>query len=361
MHTDTKNAEMLARSAAKTRSHERLKTSLVEKILLRAIGKSHAPVGSAQLAEELLRHGFDLTPRAIRYHLGRMDSAGWTRLWNRRQGRVLTELGRELLRSIELPEKVGFVLSRIDELSYRMSYDPTQHQGTVIVNTAELSERDLARAVELLPPVARADLSISGRFLLARPKESIEDYVVPEDTVVLGSMCSITLNGILLKAGIPVTSRYGGLLEIVHGRPTRFLELIEYSGTTRDPLALFIEAGLTRTRDVLRTGRGTVCASFREVPASSVDTLRVILRRLETYAIRAVLAVGQPGRPLLDIPVTDGRAGLVVLGGLNVMAVMRETGIPFSLRPMAALVDARRLRPFEELLPFARRPSPLID
>jgi len=42
--------------------------------------------------------------------------------------------------------------------------------------------------------------------------------------------CSVTINGIFLKAGIPVTSRFGGVVEIVDGKPERFISLISYEG-----------------------------------------------------------------------------------------------------------------------------------
>ena len=47
---------------------------------------------------------------------------------------------------------------------------------------------------------------------------------------------SITLNGVLLKHGIPTTSSFGGLLELREGRAIRFVEMIHYDGTSIDPL-----------------------------------------------------------------------------------------------------------------------------
>jgi repressor of nif and glnA expression len=53
-------------------------------------------------------------------------------------------------------------------------------------------------------------------------------------------VCSITLNGVLLKHGIPTTSRFGDP-ELQNRKPMRFAEIIMYDGTSIDPLEVFIQ------------------------------------------------------------------------------------------------------------------------
>lgn len=49
--------------------------------------------------------------------------------------------------------------------------------------------------------------------------------------------------------------------------------------------------------------------------------------------------MGRPGQPLLDIPVTQGRVGLVVPAGLNAMAAVEEAGIETQNVAMASLYE----------------------
>jgi repressor of nif and glnA expression len=193
--------------------------------------------------------------------------------------------------------------------------------------------------------VLREHLGISNKVLVARAGEPIGGVVVPENFVGIGTVCSVTINGILLHRGIPVTSRFGGLLEIRERRPLRFVELIEYRGSTLDPLEVFIQAGMTRVRDVLQQGSGVICAGFREIPAPAVEDVQALVRQLRPQGIGGIIAVGRPNQPLFGIPVSDGHAGLVVVGGLNPIAAVREAGYAVRIRSLAGLEDFSRLRP----------------
>ena len=51
----------------------------------------------------------------------------------------------------------------------------------------------------------------------------------------LATVCSIVVNGVLLKNGIPMDSKFGGIVQISRGEPLRFVKLIHYSGSSLDP------------------------------------------------------------------------------------------------------------------------------
>jgi repressor of nif and glnA expression len=57
--------------------------------------------------------------------------------------------------------------------------------------------------------------------------------------------------------------------------------------------------------------------------------------------------MGRPNQPLFGIPVSDGHAGLVVLGGLNPVAAIREAGYSVRLRSLAGIEEYTRFRPLE--------------
>ena len=61
------------------------------------------------------------------------------------------------------------------------------------------------------------------------------------------------------------------------------------------------------------------------------------------------LKLGYPSQSLLDIPVGDGRMGMIVAGGLNAVAPLVEEGIPIRSRALSGLVDYASLFHYEDL------------
>jgi hypothetical protein len=307
------------------------------------------PVGATRLAERVAESGIRLQPRTIRFHLLRLDREGLTRFINRRRGRELTARGREEVGRANVIEKVGFIAARIESLGYRMTFRADEGRGTIIANVATIGAGLLVRALEFMKPVFARRLGVGRRLAVAREGQSIGGFAVPAGQVALGTVCSMTVNGALLAERIPLAARFGGLLEMREGRPVRFVELVEYRGTTIDPLEFLIGANMTSVRECAQTGSGVVGASFREFPSVALGEVQRIMRSMERHDLAAILAIGQPGRPLLNIPVTEGRTGMVVLGGLNPVAALHEARVPVSIRSLAGLEDASSFLSFEAL------------
>lgn len=317
--------------------------------ILRALDEIGEPAGAVRICHRLMASGIRAQPRTIRYYLMRLDQEGLTRFVARRRGREITARGREELLHVNVVEKVGFIATRIDELVYQMDFDLEAREGTIIANIATIPAQSLARALEDMKPVIARGFGMGDRIAIARAGEKLGRLTVPDGVVAIATVCSVTVNGILLKQGIPVVSRYGGLLEVREGRPVRFVELIEYRGTTMDPLETFISAGMTRVRESVRTGHGLIGASFREVPSVALDDLARLRRKMQAVGLGGILGVGYPNQPLFDIPVSEGRTGLVVVGGLNPIAAIREAGGVVAIRPLAGLVDFARFEIFEKI------------
>ncbi|MBU4459204.1 MAG: DUF128 domain-containing protein, partial [Verrucomicrobia bacterium] len=102
---------------------------------------------------------------------------------------------------------------------------------------------------------------------------------------------------------------------------------------------------------------GVVGASFREIPAVAVPEVLRIRRLMRRRDLDAILEIGRPSRPLLDIPVQEGRAGMIVLGGLNSFAALQESGIRVTIDPLAGLADIAGFRSFREIAAVGRRQS----
>ncbi len=317
--------------------------------ILKVLSELGSSAGAARIAQHLSAAGAELQPRTIRYYLLQMDRDGLTKPVSRRRGRELTARGREELARGNVAEKVGFIAAKIDALGYRMTFRNKSASGTIITNTATIESNTLERAIEYMYPVFSRKLSMGTRLAVAHEGENLARFQVPRGKVMLGPVCSVTVNGILLAERIPVVSRFGGLLEMREWKPLRFVELIEYSGTTIDPLEFFISARMTHVRDCAATGAGIVGASFREIPAIALDDVQRIRKDMDAQGLGGIVAVGKPNQPLLDVPVSEGRCGMIVLGGLNPIAALHEAGLPVSIQSLAGLENLRSFKPFQEI------------
>ena len=317
--------------------------------ILKVLQDLDAPAGAARIVQHLSSQGANLQPRTIRFYLLQMDREGLTKPVSRRMGRELTAKGRDELAHANIIEKVGFIASRIDALGYRMTFRNSVGAGTIITNISTIEKGYLVRALEYMNPVFGKKLGMGTRLAIAREGEQLAGVKVPKGMVMLGTVCSVTVNGIMLSERIPVTSRFGGLLEMRDGKPVRFVELIEYRGTTIDPLEFFINANMTRVRECAKTGSGMIGASFREVPSVALDEVRRIGREMERHGLGGILALGKPNQPLLDIPVAEGLSGMIVLGGMNPIAALHEAGAKVTIQSLAGLEDFGSFQPFQAL------------
>ncbi|MFH1059119.1 MAG: NrpR regulatory domain-containing protein [Pseudomonadota bacterium] len=326
---------------------ERSRRKILE--ILRVLDESERPLGGTRIAQTLALGGTEMSQRTIRYYLGITDRQDLTAREGRR-GRRLTERGRQELENAYVVDKVGFVAARVDALTYRMTFRLRPAKGEVVVNVSSLDARHLPAAARVLNEVFGAGLSMGQRLLLAPPGSRLGRVGLGPQEFGVATVCTMSVNGVLLSEGIPTVTRFGGLLQYVGGRPVRFTQIINYDGTTLDPLEIFIKGQMTSVGQVVRSGQGVVGASFREIPAPAAGLARRLISRMERIGLGGVILLGRPGQPLLEIPVHPGRVGLVVVGGLNPMAAVEEAGIPTHNRAMGTLMPFEDLPTYQEAL-----------
>jgi repressor of nif and glnA expression len=264
-----------------------------------------------------------------------------------KEGRKITDKGRKELKHALVSERVGFVISKIEALSYLTTLNLETMKGSVILNVSFFPEERLEEALDILQQVIPSPYAMSDRMVLARAGERIGDIPVPGGKVGLGTVCSVTINGIFLKAGIPVNSRFGGVLETEEGDASRFVALISYEGSSLDPLEIFIRGKMTDVRGSVSSGTGRILASFREIPVVCRDEAVRLAEKMSRQGMGGVLLIGNPNSSLLDIPAGLDKAGMVVVGGLNPIAAIEESGIPTESVAMSTLVDYAQLQPFD--------------
>ena len=324
------------------------KTEKKRLAILRILRESGGLLGSLKIAERLVAAGYEISERTVRFYLQATDGEGLTE--NRgRKGHLITRHGLEELENSRIIEKVGFLAAKIDQMTYRMNFDLSTGTGTVVVNVSIIEKSRLESAIPLMKSVFRAGYGMGRLMALFPPGERVGEATVEEGMLGIGTVCSITLNGVLLAHGIPTYSRFGGLLELQNSKPTRFVEIIHYDGTSLDPLEVFIRSGMTDYSNATKTGSGRIGASFRELPAESRDHANDLARRLEQVGLGGFISLGWPHQPLLEIPVQQGRVGAIVMGGLNPAGILEERGIKTHSLALAALAEYEMFFPYEEL------------
>ncbi len=317
--------------------------------VMKVLSESERPLGGTRIAQALALAGKDMSQRTIRYYLGLTDQEGLTEQVGRR-GRQLTEKGRRELQTAYVSDKVGFVAARADALTYGMDFKIRQGKGLVVVNMSTLPYADLSRAKAIMRSAFEAGLSMGDRLLIGPPGQKLGNMTPGSEEVVVATVCSIAVNGALLAEGVAMNLRFGGLLQIQDYKPARFTQIINYDGTTLDPLEIFIKGGMTSVSQAAQNGEGVIGASFREIPAPAAEMVRRQVPRLERAGLGGTILVGRPGQPLLEVPLPTGRVGMVVLGGLNPLAAVEEEGIATSNRAFGQLYPFEKLKHYSEVL-----------
>lgn len=311
--------------------------------ILNTLGDSREAVGSRIIAKRLKDRGVDLGERAVRYHLRMMDERNFTRLAGRRDGRIITELGQAELKKAMVTHKVGFALSRIEMLAFRTNFNWDKRTGSIPVNVSFFSKGDFNKAMKAMKPIFQAGLCVSNLVAVASEGEAIGDLVVPEGKMGLATVCSIVVNGTLLKAGVPIDSKFGGILQIRNGNPLRFVEIIHYAGSSLDPTEIFIRANMTSVTKVAEDGSGEILANYREIPAICQPLAEEVEAKLKDAGIGGILLTGNVSEPVCEIPIELNQIGVVLIGGLNPVAAAAEAGIISESHAMSVLINYQTL------------------
>ena len=316
--------------------------------VLKVLSESSEPLGSITIARELERHGIFLSERAVRYHLKIMDERGYTEPLGR-DGRRITQLGLEELRVAIAPDHLSFILEKLELLAFRTTFDPKGRTGQLPINTSLFDKDQFPRAIEEMKGTFRAGICVSELVATAPEGQKLGDVVVPKGKTGFATVCGVTVNGVLLKHGVPMESKFGGVLEVRDSKPKRFVAVINYGGTSLDPSEQYIRARMTSVGEAVTTGNGRVLANFREIPALSRSVVDEVRATLKEAGITGICALGNVSEPVCQISVGMNRIGVVLLGGLNPVAAAVEAGIEVENVAESGLIDFEQLTSFWRL------------
>ena len=237
----------------------------------------------------------------------------------------------------ETGEKVKFLLSKAWNLIYNVDFDIETQKGDVIVNVSYVNNDDLDDALEII-----------NRVFQTKPEYCTSKFykIIPHadgDRTGIATVCSFTIDGILVKNDILVTPKYSGILEIEEKGP-RFTELTSYSGSSLDPHEVYISKGMTSVLDSL-DGTGRILASLREIPYMARSNAIDILDNVRETGF-SILKIGNPSELLYNAKVERYHVGIAAPGGLNPIAALNEEGIHVNVKAVETMMNLSDMEEF---------------
>ena len=323
--------------------------------ILKVLSDSATPLGGRVIARRLSDLGYELGERAVRYHLKLMDQRGFTQIAGKKDGRLITSAGLHELRSALVSDRLGYVAARIGLLAYGTTFDPERRKGQIPIDVSLFARNELSHALESMQGAFNAGLCVSDLVAIGREGDQLGEVTVPQGKVGLATVSCIAVSGALLKAGIPVVSRFEGLLELRDHKAIRFTELVDYSGCSFVPAEVFIASRMTGVRKASAEGDGKILASFLELPFLCKQGAETILERLRAAGFDGVIKMGEANEPLCEVSTGVNRVGLIVKHGLNPAAAAAEAGIEVTSRAMSGVMEHRRLTRIRELRQVCKR------
>jgi repressor of nif and glnA expression len=223
---------------------------------------------------------------------------------------------------------------------HQVSFDPAQMKGKIITNTTIVKKEYLQEMLSVFSDAIAAGLSVSPLVKV------LEDG----RTANIKTACSLTISGVLLKNGIPVRPKGGGLVEVIGREPTRFTDMLMYWATTIDPIDVLTAQGLTDIAAMMRTGNGRILGNLLEAPMLAREKIEEVLDLLAGAEFAGVLELGEPNMDVLGVFVERDHVGIALVGGTNLVAAAKEIGIKVDHESISDLTDVSEMRHIDELI-----------
>ena len=181
--------------------------------ILQILSHYNEPIGARKIARELEKVGIFIGERGVRYYLEFLDEQGLTKKHSN-LGRMLTEKGKDELKNALVFDRVGFFISKIRTMAYQTTFNPYTFEGKVIINLSYIEKGKIDKALDIIKEVFNVGLCVSPYIKIFEEGEEFKTTIIPKGKVGLVTTCSITVDGVLLKAGIPTDPKYGGTVQM---------------------------------------------------------------------------------------------------------------------------------------------------
>ena len=227
--------------------------------------------------------------------------------------------------------KIPFLLSKSWNLIQQVNFDVEKIKGDIISNVSYVSKDDVDDALDIMEKTYNNDPKHINPYyqLLKHPDDA--------EKIGIATICSLSIDGLLINNGIMSTPKYGGLLELTE--TPLFIELISYSGTTVDPHKVFLSKKMT---SITEPGANKILASVKEIPYISRDYAVHLLDILNNVGF-SIYKIGKPRELVYNAKVDNYNFGVICGGGLNTIGAIKEKGIDVEVKAI------EKLLPFEKM------------
>jgi repressor of nif and glnA expression len=233
-----------------------------------------------------------------------------------------------------------FTLARIENLMHQVTFNPARMEGKIITNTSLVKHEDLDAILGIFSDTIHSGLAVC-------PFIKIEDQGTQ---IKIRTACGLTIDGVLLKHGIPIRPKGGGIIEVIEREPTRFTDMLMYWATTIDPIDILMAQALTGITGMMRTGNGRILGNFQEAPMLARDRIEEVLDGMAAAEFAGVLDLGEPNMDVLGISVERDHLGIALVGGTNLVAAAMEYGLDIQNESISGLTEISEMKHIDEMV-----------
>jgi len=232
----------------------------------------------------------------------------------------------------DIQPKIPFLLSKSWNLIQQVNFDVEKRKGNIISNVSYLNRKDVDYALSIM------EETYNDNPKYINPYYKLINHPENDEKVGIATICSLSIDGILINNGIMSNPKYGGLLELTE--PPLFIELISYNGSTVDPHKIFLSKNMTSISSDRSPSK--ILASFKEVPYIARDYAVDLLDTLNKIGF-SIYKIGKPREVTYNAKAENYNFGVVAGSGLNSIGAVREKGVDVEVKAI------EKLLPFEKM------------
>ena len=98
-------------------------------------------------------------------------------------------------------------------LAYQTTFEPARLTGQLPINTSLINKDKFKKTLSVMTDMFKAGVDASDLVAIALVRERLGSAVVPRGKIGLATVCSVVINGVLRKVGVPTEYTFRGLLE----------------------------------------------------------------------------------------------------------------------------------------------------
>ena len=229
--------------------------------------------------------------------------------------------------------KIPFILSKSWNLIQQANLNIEEKTGNIIANISYIEKENKEEAIDIMEKTyEKYPAHINPHYnIISHPKDNSK--------IGISTICSLSIDGILIKNGVKTTPKYGGLLELTE--PPLFLELISYNGSTIDPHKIFIAKNMTSITE--KSGPNRLLASIKEIPYIARDHSINFLDKLSKIGF-SIYKIGKPRELTYNAKADNYNFSVITESGLNIIATIKEKGIDIEVK------TDTKIMPFEDMI-----------